>query len=592
MLKKDSYTYNQIVFALLALAQMFDKETLQNGLNQDSLDATRDHLSMSVAPKHKELLDFIFDDILSLEDDNSGLVETAASLNDMTDEEFIKFISSYRYHYDEYSGEVYTNGAIASIVASILGDGASQNRLESVLDIGCGQGVFLTEAAMRDVGSEYYGIDINNHSVMVAKLKMLILGEDPERIINENIFNKAFLADDSKKYDAVFCHMPMRMPMASEELMSSGLFDKYEAEKLAKHNTEWAFIKAMRKMTKIGGKIVALVAAGLLYGKQGQEFRKELVESGSLEGVLLLPKNLLNNTTVQTALLVLSKDNDVVKMQDASQYYEKGRRNNVITEVNMDLMLDIFLNGGMSLCGEDNYYGYAEQLSDELIVVSQKAISDNDYSLEPTKYILKEKVKFNHKATLENATTTIFRGVQIKADDQDAMTELYNSYPNCYLLNLSDISQGYIGENLEEVYVERLEKYERYMLKEGDVVICARGTKISTAVAEDVRDKRIIVTGNLIVIRCDNSLNPYYLKAYLDSNEGRSLLQSVQTGSAIFAINPKQLRDFPYEAYDMDKQIQIGEKVKWMLKELKDCYGRIDMLNQKFTHVYDDSKEV
>ena len=65
------------------------------------------------------------------------------------------------------------------------------------------------------------------------------------------------------------------------------------------------------------------IRASLLYLESEKEFRKELLESGTLEGVVLLPEGLLMNTGIQIAMLVLSENNNRVKMVNAASYYEK-----------------------------------------------------------------------------------------------------------------------------------------------------------------------------------------------------------------------------------------------------------------------------
>ena len=130
------------------------------------------------------------------------------------------------------------------------------------------------------------------------------------------------------------------------------------------------------------------------------------------------------------------------------------------------------------------------------------------------------------------------------------------------------------------------------MIQEGDLIISARGTKVSTAVAKNIKDRKIIATGNLIVIRCNDSLEPYYLKAFFESSNGQSLLKATQTGSIIFAINPKQLRELSYDAIDIEKQRLIAEKTEWLIDELHECNDRIERLRQNITRVYDSTKGV
>ena len=80
------------------------------------------------------------------------------------------------------------------------------------------------------------------------------------------------------------------------------------------------------------------------------------------------------------------------------------------------------------------------------------------------------------------------------------MSNLCGKAPNGYLLNLANISNGYMDEELVEVHIDKIEKYKKYMLQDGDVIISARGTKISTAVAEIILVRNIIATVILIVV--------------------------------------------------------------------------------------------
>ena len=71
-----------------------------------------------------------------------------------------------------------------------------------------------------------------------------------------------------------------------------------------------------------------------------------------------------------------------------------------------------------------------------------------------------------------------------------------------------------------------------------------------------------------------------------------AMLKSAQTGSSIFAINPKQLQEMSIELMSFDKQELIGEKAKWMTNELRDSNKRAAIIREKLNHLFDESKEV
>lgn len=571
------YTQNQITFGVLALNRMFERKTLDDALAQGALSEAHETLNTAVRPEHRDILTFIFRNLFAAEKDTQRIRETLDTIEDI---DVADFVNAYRNRDNEIYGS-YTSGDIEKLATAVFAPSESK----TVMDIGCGQGVFLTETAIHEKAGELHGIEIKQEDAIVARMKMLILGRDINHIRCEDVFDMDFRNPELPKYDAVFCHMPIKQRLESKQLLSCGLFDAVKtATRVSLHSSEWAYIRAMRKMMKKGGKGIAFIRASLLYLESEQEFRKELLESGMLEGVVLLPEGLLLNTGMQIAMLVLSENNDRIKMVNAASYYEKIKYRNVLTDTERKRILDLYFNGGSNLEDEN-------RPSDDYIEVAPRTIADNNYSFDPMRYVLDEKVCFTNARKLSEGTRDIFRGAQITSDKQKEMSNLGDESPNAHLLNLSNISNGYMDEELVEVHIDKIEKYKKYMLQEGDVIISARGTKISTAVAENIEDRNIIATGNLIVVRCNDTLEPYYLKAFFDSEDGNLCLSVAQTGSMIFAINPKQLCELQYDAIDPEKQKRIAEKEKALIAELRESIHRVETLRQDISGVYDDFRK-
>lgn len=566
---------NQITFGVLALNRMLERKALDDALAQDALSEAHETLNAAVRPEHRDILTFIFRNLFAAEKDTQRIRETLDTIDDI---DVPDFVSAYRNRDNEIYGS-YTSGDIEKLATAVFAPSES----ETVMDIGCGQGVFLTETAIHEKAGELHGIEIKQEDAIVARMKMLILNRDMNHIRCEDVFDIDFRNPELPQYDAVFCHMPPKQMLESDQLLSCGLFDEKTAKRVSVRSSEWAYIRAMRKMMKKGGKGIAFIRANLLYLESEKEFRKELLESGMLEGVVLLPEGLLLNTGLQIAMLVLSDNNDRVKMVNAASYYEKIKFRNVLTDTARNRILELYVNGGANPGDEIH--------SDDYTEVPPETIADNAYSFDPMRYVLDEKISFTNARKLSEGTRDIFRGAQITSDKQKEMSNLCGKAPNAYLLNLANISNGYMDEELVEVHIDKIEKYKKYMLQDGDVIISARGTRISTAVAKNIKDRNIIVTGNLIVVRCNDTLEPYYLKAFFDSDDGNLCLSVAQTGSTIFAINPKQLCELQYDAIDMEKQKRIAEKEESLIAELHESIDRIEMLRQNISGVYDDFRK-
>lgn len=576
MLKKiDPEIQNKITFGVLALNRMFEREVLDDALAQDALSEAHETLNAAVRPEHRNILSFIFYNLFAAEKDTQRIRETLDTIDDI---DMPDFVSAYRNRDNEIHGS-YTSGDIEKLATAIFAPSEST----TVMDIGCGQGVFLTETAIHEKAGELHGIELCKDDSIVAQMKMLLLGQDTNLIRCEDVFDIDFRNPELPQYDAVFCHMPPKQMLESDQLLSCGLFDEKTAKRVSVRSSEWAYIQAMRKMMKKGGKGIAFIRASLLYLESEKEFRKELLESGTLEGVVLLPVGLLMNTGIQIAMLVLSENNDRVKMVNAASYYEKIKFRNVLTDTARNRILELYVNGGANPGDEIH--------SDDYTEVPPETIADNAYSFDPMRYVLDEKISFTNARKLSEGTRDVFRGAQITSDKQKEMSNLCGKAPNGYLLNLANISNGYMDEELVEVHIDKIEKYKKYMLQDGDVIISARGTKISTAVAENIKDRNIIATGNLIVVRCNDTLEPYYLKAFFDSDDGNLCLSVAQTGSTIFAINPKQLCELQYDSIDMEKQRRIAEKEESLIAELQASIDRIETLRRNIAGVYDDFRK-
>ena len=567
----------QLTFGLLALRCMFDEDVLESSLQENDIQKVKEKLKAIVSEEYDEMLDFILEELFSLEDGTERIREVYADIDSIYEDSFAE---SYRYSAPGMQDD-YTNGSIEALAASIF----ATERPSTVMDLCSGQGVFLT-AASRCSADAYHGIEINKDYAMISKLKFLITGYDHKAIRIDDVFNPNLYSGNVEKYDAVFCHMPMGMPLDIDKVVKTGLLDEYQAMKVSKRESEWAYIKAMEKMINKPrrGMGIALVRSSLLFSEIGKVFRRDLIKRGLLEGIILLPPNMLNTTGVQTALIIIRSNNDTVNMVDATGFAVSGRRTNSFSKETIKEILNLYYTGR----------GYSDMpvLSTRSIKVTTKEIADNGYSFEPTRYILKKQLQYINEVKLSDFTTKIFRGVQIKADDHDAMSEFNDAEPNCYLLNLSDISNGYINDDLEKVHVDNLKKYQRYMLHPQDVIISARGTKISVAVADSSEKRDIIVTGNLIAIRCGEELDPYFLKALFESNDGIAMLKAIQTGGNIFAINPRQLQEMPIELMDREKQQKIREKTEWLVGELKGNNQRNAIIKEQLAHLVDEFKEV
>ncbi len=146
---------------------------------------------------------------------------------------------------------------------------------------------------------------------------------------------------------------------------------------------------------------------------------------------------------------------------------------------------------------------------------------------------------------------TIFRGKAVSKKDPNGSIGVVN------ISNISEYEVDYSSlDHLEEV--ER--KIQPYILKDGDLLIPARGTAIRVAIFKE-QPYTCIASSNVIVIRSnDERLSTTYLKLFFDSPLGRKMLVTRQQGTTVMNISYKELNHIEIPLPSIEEQRAIAEE--------------------------------
>ena len=335
-----------------------------------------------------------------------------------------------------------------------------------------------------------------------------------------------------------------------------------------RNTTDWIFSTILVNMMSEEGKAVALVANGSLFKLTDSEIREEFISKGLIEAVIQLPENIFSYTSISTSLLVFSHNNKSVKFVDASKLFEKERRVNILKP---NEIYDAYKNGNPDL----------------VISVTNKEILKNDSGLLVSNYAALNDLKLVNPTPLEDVVETVFRGYQITASQLDKYIVHEKDEPfNYEVLQLSDIEEGIISAKLIKINSQD-KKLEKYLLKDGDVVISAKSSKVKSAVVDLKANQKVVATGSILVIRPTERLKPAYLKIFFDSNRGKIFLKSIQTSSVIVSINPSQLLKMNISLPSKEKQEKLGNKYLAKLDLIKITRSKLKILEQEIQNIYD-----
>ena len=86
-------------------------------------------------------------------------------------------------------------------------------------------------------------------------------------------------------------------------------------------------------------------------------------------------------------------------------------------------------------------------------------------------------------------------------------------------------------------------------------------------------------------------VDPWYLKAFLESEDGKSLIASIAIGAVIKSISIKSLADMPIPLPPMEAQREIGGAFKRKLEKLKALKRECETLSRDLSRVFGLTRE-
>ena len=155
-------------------------------------------------------------------------------------------------------------------------------------------------------------------------------------------------------------------------------------------------------------------------------------------------------------------------------------------------------------------------------------------------------------------------------------------------LMLANIQDGIISDDLP--YLKELDKkQEKYCIKNNSLVISKNGAPVKVAVATVEEGHQILANGNLYVIELDtNKADPYYVKAYLESENGSIALSRVTVGATLPNIPVDGLKKILIPNPDMDVQKQVANKYLEQLSEIKLLRKKMQAATEKLKNIFSE----
>lgn len=479
--------------------------------------------------------------------------------------------------FGDYSDSFYIEGNIycanIAVVNNLVVSLLKLHKGKTLLNTLCGAGNFLLKASSEKLANEYVGIGAEKTVSDIAYLR--------SRMFDRNISIQTYslFSAQDYKYDMIYAAYPFKVPYDLQEIASQFYALPFAANiQLKKYSSCMLNLLFMIEQLTPNGTLIALIPEGGVFNSVDRNIREYIVNYNYLDAVISLPDNMLRpHIGIKTSLLILKANRnseDKIKMIDATEFGSMSRKEFALTEKEIDEIVSLYSNK------ETNIYK---------AIVSRAEIAKEDYYLGVQRYVEQGGILIDG-TELGKMCQTIFRGYQIKAQDLDEIITDDEKETDYRIINISDVlPEGFINDNLTPVMIDDSSKVQKFCLEDGDIVITAKNTTIKSAVYEQKDRIKAILSGNLIAIRVNKTvLDPYYLKTFLDSTMGKQALSSIQTGTSIKTITPKNLERMIVSALPMDYQEALSNAYRERQKEVKKILNRYVQLMDEMENLYDD----
>lgn len=374
-------TFLKDVFdAIESSAVGYDSEHDIKGLFDD-VDTRSNRLGNTVTERNQRLAD-ILEGIASLDFGNFE-----DNHIDLFGDAYEYLISNYASNAGKSGGEFFTPQNVSKLLAKIVMLGKNEkNKINKIYDPACGSGSLLLQAKKQFtehiIEDGFYGQEINMTTYNLARMNMFLHNINYDKFSIERgntLLDPKHQAD--QPFDAIVSNPPYSIKWIGSDDPTLINDDRFAPAGILapKSKADFAFIMHSLSYLSSKGRAAIVTFPGIFYrGGAEQKIRKYLVDGNFVEAVIQLPDNLFFGTSIATCILVLAKNKtrtDTLFI-DASREFKKETNNNILTEDNIQNILEGFDQG------EDKEYFVS--------VASHDKIVENDYNLSVSTYVEKE----------------------------------------------------------------------------------------------------------------------------------------------------------------------------------------------------------
>ncbi|MHC6647647.1 N-6 DNA methylase [Alteromonas sp. HB246098] len=367
-----------------------------------------------------------------------------------------------------------------------------------------------------------------------------------------------------------------------KDTASSDMFGRFPEQSLMGE-----VLQLRHMLSQTSEQLVTFVISGFLSRTAAGEkqFKQDMIKQGMLHAVIALPDKLFNTTAIPVNILVFDKRKKAkhVLFIDASSehFFKKDGRQNVLNNIS-----DIIC---LYRSEKDAFLGYANpsSLLDLAVHVSPEEISNNDFNLLPSRYVLSSEQKqlnqfLDNHDTIALSDFAELISTQAIKDEMDGDATFYEYG----LTNLNDIGE-LLGEGKKVATNTHVKRAQNQILQKNDILIVNKGSVGKIAFVEELPSENAMPSQAFTIVRINkrvSDIEPVALFQYLLSPMGQLQLESMATGVTVTMIGTKDLKNMRIPVFSQqqtEEAYQRRNKVKQLHNQLFEIEHEIKQLNHK-----------
>lgn len=240
------------------------------------------------------------------------------------------------------NGEYYTPSFVADLMYKLVT--TKKQIIHDVYDPTCGSGSLLINFAKN--GHRVYGQEINNQSCIMCKINLLLHSLD---INSFDIRNGDTITQPKhlgQQFDVIVSNPPFSVHYDRNDSLLSD--ERYSPAKTLPPRTKGDLLFMMHSLHHLtdDGIICAVEFPGALYRTGAeQSIRKYMVENNFVDGVIQLPGDIFENTTIPVCLLILNKNRtheSTIRFINAANLYTKATNRNIMEHHHINQIVEMY----------------------------------------------------------------------------------------------------------------------------------------------------------------------------------------------------------------------------------------------------------